>query len=194
LLGPGNIDIGELLVRMQFAIYISAPEFNMAPNSETGTLDEESSVIIEDEEDTEVIIENEETKVTAEEEETDNSADDQEEAEVSNDKEDGNSERNVSDVTPPEIAEHIKWNDLIEQEEEKQEVLFIFSIHLQLRVSLKISGSVILLLIPSTAFLQTSLYNVVAVCLLVHPLPLHDSVLSFPIFPVCWKQKCKKYY
>lgn len=137
MLGPGNIDIGELLVRMQFAIYVSAPVFDMASNSETAVSDDGSSVIIEGEEDAEVIVENEETEVTAEvEEETGNSAEDQEEADVSNqdsdDKEDGNNESNVSDVTSPKVNEHVEWNALIEME---QKVLFIFSIHLQLHVN-----------------------------------------------------------
>lgn len=128
MLGPGNINLAELLVRMQFAIYVSTPVFDMASNSETGVSDDGSSVIIEGEEDVEVIVGNEETKVTAEvEEETGNSAEAQEEAEVPNedpdDKEDGNSERNVSDVTSLEVIEHVEWNAMIEEE---QEVLFIF--------------------------------------------------------------------
>lgn len=127
LLGPGNIDIGELLVRLQFAIYVRAPEFDMASNSETGMSDDEASVIIEGEDDAEVIVENEETEVTAEvEEETGSSAEDREEAEVSNedpdDKEGGNSERNVSDVTSPEGDEHLEWNALIEKEQELQKI------------------------------------------------------------------------
>jgi hypothetical protein len=128
LLGPGNVDIGELLVRMQFAIYISAPEFDMASNSETGMSEDGSSVIIEDEEDAEVIVKNEEKEVTAEvEEETGSSAEGQEEAEVSDEdpdeKEGGNNEKNVSDVTSTEEDEHVEWNALIEKE---QEVLFYF--------------------------------------------------------------------
>lgn len=122
---------------MQFAIYVSAPVFDMASNSETGVSDDESSVIIEGEEDAEVIVENE-TKVTAEvEEETGNSAVAQEEAEVSNedpdDQEDGNSKRDVSDLTSLKVIERVEWNALIEEE---QEVLFIFFfVHLQLHVS-----------------------------------------------------------
>jgi hypothetical protein len=121
---------------MQFGIYVSAPVFDMASNPESGVSDDGSSVIIEGEEDAEVIVENE-TEVTAEvEEETGNTGEDQEEAEVSNedpdDKEDGNNEKNVSDVTSPEINDHVEWNALIEEE---QEVLFIFPVYLQLHVS-----------------------------------------------------------
>ncbi|PNF34127.1 hypothetical protein B7P43_G01154 [Cryptotermes secundus] len=127
LLGPGNIDLAELLVRMQFAIYVSTPVFDMASNSETGVSDDGSSVIIEGEEDAEVIAENEETEVTAEvEEETANSAEAQEEAEVSNedpdDKEDGNRERNVTDMTSLEVIERVEWNALIEEEQELQKM------------------------------------------------------------------------
>lgn len=139
MLGPGNIDLAELLVRMQFAIYVSTPVFDMASNSETAVSDDGSSVIIEGEEDAEVIAENEETEVTAEvEEEIAKIAEAQEEAEVSNedpdDKEDGSSERNVSDMTSLEVIERVEWNALIEEE---QEVLFIFFffVHLQLHVS-----------------------------------------------------------
>jgi hypothetical protein len=112
LLGPSNIDIGELLVSMQFAVYDSTPELYVASNSETSLLDDGSSVIIEDEEDAEVIVENEETVLNAEvEEETSNSAEDQEGVAVTDEdpgvEEDGNNERNVSDVISPEVNEHV---------------------------------------------------------------------------------------
>jgi hypothetical protein len=120
LLGPSNIDIGELLVRMQFAVYISAPEFDTASNSG-------SCEIVEDE-DAEVIVEDEETIVIAEvEEETNNSSTEAEaedgaavSGEDPRDKEDGNDGSNVSDVISianfkkfPELVYYIKINNLI---------------------------------------------------------------------------------
>jgi hypothetical protein len=97
---------------MQFAVYVSAPELNVASNSETAILDDGSSVIIKDEVDAEVIVENEETVVNAEvEEETSNTAEDQERVEVSDEdsgvEKDGNNERNVSDVISSEVNEHV---------------------------------------------------------------------------------------
>jgi hypothetical protein len=125
---------------MQFAIYTSTSEIDMAPDSETGTLDEGASVIIEDEE-TEVPIEDEETEVVIEDEETENIVGDKEEiedgveyeeTEVSieepSGKEAENNERNVNDMKYPEVDECVEWNDLIDQEERTQEV-FLFFLH-----------------------------------------------------------------
>jgi hypothetical protein len=58
---------------MQFAIFTSTFETDIAPHSEIGTLDEGASVIIEGEEETEL--------VTEDEQETGNNVDDKEEAE-----------------------------------------------------------------------------------------------------------------
>ncbi|XP_021928807.1 RING finger protein 17 isoform X3 [Zootermopsis nevadensis] len=129
LIGPGGINITELLVSMQFAIYTSPPEIYVKPDSETGTLDEETSVIIEDEEETEDHVEDEEAEVIIEDEqETENivfgeeeiqDEVEYEETEVSNG-EAGNNERNISDMKSPELDVSVQWNDLIDQEEGKQ--------------------------------------------------------------------------
>lgn len=137
LIGPGGINITELLVSMQFAIYTSPPEIYVKPDSETGMLDEETSVIIEDEEETEDHVEDEEAEVIIEDEqETENivfgeeeiqDEVEYEETEVSNG-EAGNNERNISDMKSPELDVSVQWNDLIDQEEGKQVFLFFPSV------------------------------------------------------------------
>lgn len=137
MVGPGNIDIAELLIRMQFAVYSNISKLDTS--SESGTLDEGASVIIEDENETEVIVENEEkTDITTEhEEETVNVVDDKEkienivedgEIDVSDEhpsgKETENSESNVNDMTLPQTDEHLVWNNVIDQEEKSQKVFF----------------------------------------------------------------------
>jgi hypothetical protein len=153
LLGPGNIDIAELLVRMQFAIYSSPSDFGMTPKSDNAKLNKASDDYVEDEEEREVIVENEILEVTSEEEEeAAAAADDDDDATVDgekivktiesenltivvsedpNDKDVENSERNVNDVSS-QTHEHMKWTDLIDQEETKQKVIFyvLLTVHL----------------------------------------------------------------
>jgi hypothetical protein len=149
LLGPGNIDVAELLVRMQFAICSSTSELDMTLTSETDTLNKASDGSVEDEEEPEVIVENEDLEVTIEDddeasadgEETEKAVEDEELTSVSSedpdekDAEDG--ERNVNDVASQETHDYAKWNDLIEQEERQQEVIFIVFLHLELLISFK---------------------------------------------------------
>jgi hypothetical protein len=140
LIVPGDISITELLVRMQFAIYTSTSEPDMILDSESGTVDEGESVIIEGEEETEVPVEDEGTEVVVEgDEENGNIADYKEESEdiveyekteVSNQEPSGreveNNEKNVNDKKSPEIKESVRWSDLIEEEESSKEVFLLF--------------------------------------------------------------------
>lgn len=135
LLGPGNIDIAELLVRMQFAIYSSPSDFDMTPKSDIAKLDKASDGCVEDEEEPEVIIENEVLEVTIEDDDEDATVDEEkiektiegEEltifvSEGPNEKDTENNERNVNDVSSQETHEHTKWNDVIDQAETKQKL------------------------------------------------------------------------
>lgn len=150
MLGPGSIDIAELLVRMQFAIYSSASDFDMTPKSDIAELNKTSDGCVEDEEEPEVIIENEVFDVSIEDDDEDTSVDEEkiektiegEEltivvSEDCNEKDAENNERNVNDVSSQETNERMKWNDLIDQEETRQEVIFVIFLHLQLLVSFK---------------------------------------------------------
>ena len=149
LLGPGNIDIAELLVRMQFAIYSSPSDFDMTPKSDIAELNTASDGCAEDEEEPEVIVEKEVLEVTFEDDDEDASVDGEgiektiEDEELTivvsedhNKKDAENNERNVNDVSS-QTHEHVKWNDLIDQEETKQKVIFVNFLHLQLLVSFK---------------------------------------------------------
>lgn len=149
MLGPGNIDIAELLVRMQFAIYSSPSDFDMTPKSDVAELNKASDGCVEDEEEPEVIIENEVLDVSIEDDE-DASVDGEkiektiegEELTIvvsddCNEKDAENNERNVNDVSSQETHERMKWNDLIDQEETRQQVIFVIFLHLQLLVSFK---------------------------------------------------------
>jgi hypothetical protein len=147
LLGPGNIDIAELLVRMQFAIYCSTSELHMTPKSENEILSKASDGSVEDEEEPEVIVESEALDVTiqnddetsVDEEDTEKAVENEELTILSNEdpNEDAeNNKRNVHDVTSEETHECMKWSDLIEQEE-KRKVIFVAFPPLQLLVSFK---------------------------------------------------------
>jgi len=150
LLGPGNIDIAELLVRMQFAIYSSPSDFDMTPKSNIDKLDKASDSCVEDEEEPEVIVEKEVLEVTIEDDDEDATVDEEkiektiegEEltifvSEGPNEKDTENNERNVNDVSSQETREHRKWNDMINQAETKEKVIFVNFLHLQLLVSFK---------------------------------------------------------
>ena len=148
MLGPGNIDIAELLVRMQFAMYSSTLELVRTPKSEIATLNRTSDGCFEDEEEPEVIVEkevleveNEVLEVTIEDDD-----DDDDDASVDGEKiekpieneeltivasedpneKDAENEMNVNDVSSQETLEHMKWKYHIDQEETKQEVFFSF--------------------------------------------------------------------
>ena len=156
MLGPGSIDIAELLVRMQFAIYSSPSDFDMTPKSDIAKLNEASDGCVEDEEEPEVIVENEVLEVTIEDDDDDD--DDEDDATVDgekiektieseeltivvsedpNEKDAENNERNVNDVSSQETLERMKWSDLIDQAETKQKVIFVNFVHLQLLLSFK---------------------------------------------------------
>lgn len=131
LLGPGNIDIAELLVRMQFAIYCSTSELHMTPKSENEILSKASDGSVEDEEEPEVIVESEALDVTiqnddetsVDEEDTEKAVENEELTILSNEdpNEDAeNNKQNVHDVTSEETHECMKWSDLIEQEEKRK--------------------------------------------------------------------------
>jgi hypothetical protein len=171
LLGPGNINIAELLVRMQFAIYSSMSDFDMTPKSGFAKLNEASDDCVEDEEEPEVIIENEILEVTIDDDDDDGGGgggggdgddddddDDDDDASVDgekieknmegeeltivvsedhNEKDAENNERIANDVSSQGTDEHMKWNDLIDQEEAKQKVIFVIFLHHQLLVSFK---------------------------------------------------------
>jgi len=157
LLGPGNIDIAELLVRMQFAIYSSPSDFDITPKLDIAKLNKASDDCVEDEEEPEVIIENEVLEVTIEDDDNDGCDDDDDHddddatvdgekigktiesedltivvSEDPNDKDAENTERNANDVSSQETHEHMKWTDLIDQEESKQKVIFyvLLTVHL----------------------------------------------------------------
>jgi len=150
LLGPGNIDIAELLVRMQFAIYSSPSDFDVTPKSDIGKLNEASDGCVEDEEEPEVIVENEVLEVAIEDDDEDATVDGEkiektiegEEltifvSEDPNENDTGNNERNVNDVSSQATHEHTKWGALIDEGETKQKVIFDNFLHLQLLVSFK---------------------------------------------------------
>ena len=148
---PGNIDIAELLVRMQFAIYSSPSDFDMTPKSDIANLNKASDGCVEDEEEPEVIIENEDFDVTIEDDDDEDASGDEGKIEKTvegeeltiivsedhNEKDAENNERNVNDVSSEETLERMKWNDLIDQEEKQRKVIFVIFLHLQLLVSFK---------------------------------------------------------
>lgn len=205
MLGPGNIDIAELLVRMQFAIYSSPSDFDMTSKSHIAKLNEASDGCVEDEEEPEVIVENVVLDVTFEDDDEDASVDGEKTEktvegeeltivvnEDCNEKDAENNERNVNDMSSQETHENVKWNDLIDQEETKQKVIFVNFLHLQLLVSFKFQDvqycDKLHVRYCDKLHVQHSyrltVENVVALCLLVCPLPL-ASVLSFHILLKC---------
>ncbi|XP_069688826.1 RING finger protein 17 isoform X2 [Periplaneta americana] len=109
LIGPGNIDIAELLVRMQFAIYTTC---TMLPNSDQGTVDDEASVIIEDQEQIE------EEDPTDKEIEEEDPTDKEIEEEDSTDKKEENNDTQIF-IPSGDVNITMKWSDLIDQEEEQ---------------------------------------------------------------------------
>ena len=151
LLGPGDIDIAELLVRMQFAIYCSTSELHMTPKSENDILSKASDGSVEDEEEPEVIVESEALDVTiqdddetsvetsVDEEDTEKAVENEELTILSNEDPNEDAEknkRNVHDVTSEETHECMKWSDLIQQEEKRKVICVAFP-PLQLLVSFK---------------------------------------------------------
>lgn len=149
MLGPGNIDIAELLVRMQFAIYSSPSDFDMTPKSDIAKLNKASDDCVEDEEEPEVIVENEILEVAVEDDDEDTTVDGEEiektiegeeltivASEDHNGKDAENIERNVNNASSQK-TQRMKWNDLIDQEEKKQKVIFVNFLRLHLLVSFK---------------------------------------------------------
>jgi len=150
LRGPGNINIAELLVRMQFAIYSSPSDFDMTPKSDIAKLNKASDGCVEDEEEPEVIVENEVLEVAIEDDDEDATVDGEKiekiiegekltifVSEDPNEKDTENNERNVNDVSSQETHECTSWNDLIDKGETKEKVIFVHFLHLQLLVSFK---------------------------------------------------------
>jgi hypothetical protein len=135
LRGPGNINIAELLVRMQFAIYSSPSDFDMTPKSDIAKLNKASDGCVEDEEEPEVIVENEVLEVAIEDDDEDATVDGEKiekiiegekltifVSEDPNEKDTENNERNVNDVSSQETHECTSWNDLIDKGETKEKL------------------------------------------------------------------------
>jgi hypothetical protein len=130
LLGPGNIDIADLLVQMQFAIYSSPSDFDMTPKSDIAILNKASVGCEEDEEEPKVIVENENLEVAIEADDDDEDASlagakieksiESEELTVvvSEDPNKKAAERNVN-MSSQKTRERVKWTDLIDEEESK---------------------------------------------------------------------------